>query len=75
MEIYWVIKQWNISNWIYLSIGQEKEMYGHSPWNEESPYGATKFNTRVEAMEQLQIGRKKFHWGGVFMIDKIYISR
>jgi hypothetical protein len=75
IEHYWVIKIFIETKVRYFyNYDDEKMMYGNDPFV-AGMYTSTKFKSYDDALTKLKEGREKYHWGGVFQIEEIYISR
>ncbi len=76
METYWVIKSFYKSNEQYFSKTTiEKDMFSSPRIWSDNIWSSTKFETEQEAVDMLEVGRFKYQWGGIYQIEKIYISR
>lgn len=69
MEQRWVIKLANK----YLVVSDREEMFTDNIWR--TLLEATRFHSEQLALEALIEYRSTFNWGGIFQIEKIFISR
>lgn len=76
MEEYFIIKSFFKTEIKYFfDPDDSKLMYNSSRIWSDNIWGSTKFKNEEEAIDQLKEGREKYHWGGIYQIQKIYISR
>lgn len=74
--VRFVIKQIVHGTWRYLpnrAIGENFD--DHSEAWPEDPYPANKFATYDEADKYLKTAVLEQHWGGIFQIEKMFISK
>jgi len=76
METYWVIKSFYKANEQYFfNTTNERDLYSSERIWSNNIWSSTKFETEQEAVDFLEVGRFKYHWGGIYQIEKIYVSR
>lgn len=76
METYWVIKSFYKSSEQYFFRPNDSGslFYSDMIWS-DNIWSSTKFESEESAIKQLKEGRTKYHWGGIYQIEKIFISR
>lgn len=82
METYWVICSWIKGNRRYYMPRPDMNHreagidFFVKDWLETCPHGpCEKFKTEADAIQRIKDGRKKEHWGGVFQVERIFVSR
>ena len=76
MEEYFIIKSFKKGDQVYFRRPRNDEDLFNSDdiWRYDV-YSAEKFADESSAKKFLINGRDKYYWGGIFIIEKIYISR
>jgi hypothetical protein len=71
MQIKWIVRRhFPVTNkWQFLHLSET----GKVTWNDNTPTSCTRFDEEGQAALCLSNGAKELHWGGVHVVEKVYV--